>query len=148
MEALNISINEFNGVNIPYMLSIYTPDITSMKSEVAEKMGEVADNITFSEDLTKELRREKLIQELRGIIFCNPESYSENDHNRGWETADAYLSGNVREKLRIAKAHAKEQPEIFGTNVEALEAVQPKDLDATEIDVGVGATWNSLSDSQ
>lgn len=83
VEALNISINEFNGVNIPYMLSIYTPDITSMKSEVSEKMGEVADNITFSENLTRELRREKLIQELRGIIFCNPESYSENDHNRG-----------------------------------------------------------------
>lgn len=141
VEALNISINEFNGVNIPYMLSIYTPDITSMKSKVA-------DNITFSEDLTRELQREKLIQELRGIIFCNPESYSENDHNRGWETADAYLSGNVREKLRIAKAHAKEQPEIFGTNVEALEAVQPKDLDATEIDVGVGATWIEPEDYQ
>lgn len=141
VEALNISINEFNGVNIPYMLSIYTPDITSMKSEVA-------DNITFSEDFTRELQREKLIQELRGIIFCNPESYSENDHNRGWETADAYLSGNVREKLRIAKAHAKEQPEIFGTNVGALEAVQPKDLDATEIDVGVGATWIEPEDYQ
>ena len=75
------------------------------------------------EELTKELQHEKLIQELQGIIFCNPESYSENDRNRGWETADAYLSGNVREKLRIAKAHAKEQPELFGTNVEALEAV-------------------------
>lgn len=148
VEALNISINEFNGVNIPYMLSIYTPDITSMKSEVAEKMGEVAENISFSENLTRELQREKLIQELRGIIFCNPESYSENDHNRGWETADAYLSGNVREKLRIAKAHAKEQPEIFGTNIEALEAVQPKDLDATEIDVGVGATWIEPEDYQ
>ncbi|RKI38487.1 hypothetical protein D7V86_19600 [bacterium D16-51] len=148
VEALNISINEFNGVNIPYMLSIYTPDITSMKSKVAEKTGEEADNINFSEELTKEIQREKLIQELQGIIFCNPESYSKNDHNRGWETADAYLSGNVREKLRIAKAHAKEQPELFGTNVEALEAVQPKDLDATEIDVGVGTTWIEPEDYQ
>lgn len=148
VEALNISINEFNGVNIPYMLSIYTPDITSMKKEVVEKTGEAADNINFSEELTKELQREKLIQELQGIIFCNPESYSENDRNRGWETADAYLSGNVREKLRIAKAHAKEQPELFGTNVEALEAVQPKDLDATEIDVGVGTTWIEPEDYQ
>lgn len=148
VEALNISINEFNGVNIPYMLSIYTPDITSMKKEVVEKTGEAADNINFSEELTKELQHEKLIQELQGIIFCNPESYSENDRNRGWETADAYLSGNVREKLRIAKAHAKEQPELFGTNVEALEAVQPKDLDATEIDVGVGTTWIEPEDYQ
>ena len=148
VEALNLSVNEFNEVNIPYMLSVYTPDITSMKREVAEKIDEEVDNITFSEESARELRREKLIQELKGVIFCNPESYSENDLNRGWETADAYLSGNVRDKLRVAKAHARENPELFGVNVEALEKVQPKDLDASEIDVGIGTTWIEPEDYQ
>ena len=148
VEALNISINDLNKVNIPYMLSIYTPDITSMKQEIAEKSGENMDDISFSEDAIKELRREKLIQELSGIIFCNPETYSENDRNRGWETADEYLSGNVRDKLRTARAHARDDPDMFGVNVEALEKVQPKDLDASEIDVGIGTTWIEPEDYQ
>ena len=148
VEALNISVNEYNGVNLPFMLSIYEPDITSMKQELSEKTGTPVDEVSFSEGAAMELRREKLIEELSGVIFCNPESYSENDRNRGWETADAYLSGNVRDKLRIARAHAKEDPERFGVNVEALEAVQPKDLDASEIDVGIGTTWIEPEDYQ
>ena len=148
VEALNISINEFNRVNIPFMLSIYTPDITSMKKDLAEKTGERVEEISFSEDAARELQREKLIEELSGIIFCNPETYSENDRNRGWETADEYLSGNVRDKLRTAKAHAKEAPLLFGVNVEALEKVQPQDLDASEIDVGIGTTWIEPEDYQ
>ena len=148
VEALNISVNEYNGVNIPFMLSIYEPDISSMKQELSDKTGTPVSEISFSDDLRMNLRREKLIEELQGVIFCNPESYSENDRNRGWETADAYLSGNVRDKLRIARAHAKEQPNMFGANVAALEAVQPKDLDASEIDVGVGTTWIEPEDYQ
>ena len=148
VEALNISVNEYNGVNLPFMLSIYESDITSMKQELSEKTGTPVDEVSFSEGAAMELRREKLIEELSGVIFCNPESYSENDRNRGWETADAYLSGNVRDKLRIARAHAKEDPERFGVNVEALEAVQPKDLDASEIDVGIGTTWIEPEDYQ
>ena len=148
VEALNISVNEYNGVNIPFMLSIYEPDITSMRQELSEKTGTPVDEISFSEDILMNLRREKLIEELQGVIFCNPESYSENDRNRGWETADAYLSGNVRDKLRIARAHAKDQPNLFGSNVEALEAVQPKDLDASEIDIGIGTTWIEPEDYQ
>lgn len=151
VEALNISINEFNGVNIPFMLSIYEPDISGMKKEVAAKENEErkgadghevsAEDIRFSEQLTKELQREKLIEELKGIIFLNPVSYNENNPDAGWEAADEYLSGNVRDKLRVARAFAGENPELFADNVAALEKVQPKNLDASEIDVRIGTTW-------
>lgn len=117
VEALNISINEFNEVNIPFMLSIYEPNVP------------------------KEQQRQKLIEELAGIIFLNPQRYREHDSNYGWETADEYLSGNVRDKLRVAKAGANVHPELFGDNVIALEKVQPKDLDASEIEVRIGTTW-------
>lgn len=137
VEALNLSINEFNSVNLPYMLSVYEPDISDYIEET-----KLSDNLRF------ETMREKLIEELKGVIFCNPESYNENDRNRGWETADEYLSGNVRDKLLIAEANAKLNPEIFGTNVEALKEVQPKDLDASEIDVRIGTTWIEPEDYQ
>lgn len=117
VEALNVSVNEFNGVNIAFMLSIYQPDLTA------------------------ELSRAKLIEELNGLIFLNPMEYNEHDPDHGWETADEYLSGNVRDKLRLANAVAKEHPELFADNVTALEQVQPKDLDASEIDVRIGTTW-------
>ena len=73
--------------------------------------------------------------ELRGVIFQDPSDQS-------WKTADEYLSGNVRNKLQIAKLAAANDP-AFEVNVEALTAAQPKDLDATEIDVRLGATWIS-----
>ncbi len=133
-EALGISINEFNDVNIPFMADIYKPDI----SGVTEK--------PLSLQQEKELQCEKIIKDLEGIIFLNPRSYDENNKYHGWETADEYLSGNVREKLRIAQAYAKEKPEIFGINVAALEKVQPKDLDASEIDVRIGTTWIEAGD--
>ena len=151
VEALNISVNEFNVVNIPFMLSIYEPDISDMKKDVAAKENEErrgragrevsAEDIGFSEKLTKELQRAKMIEELKGIIFLNPVSYNENNPDAGWEAADEYLSGNVRDKLRIARAYAMENPELFADNVTALEKVQPKDLDASEIDVRIGTTW-------
>lgn len=81
---------------------------------------------------------EPIIEELSGIIFKDPES-GDNIWT-GWETADAYLSGNVKEKLQKAKAAANENP-MYRVNVEALDVVQPKDLDATEISVRLGATW-------
>ena len=133
-EALGISINEFNGVNIPYMADIYKPDITGTDKEPLSLQQE------------KELRCGKIIKDLEGIIFLNPQSYNENNKYQGWETADKYLSGNVREKLRIAKAYAKENPGLFSVNVAALEKVQPKDLDASEIDVRIGTTWIEAGD--
>ena len=77
--------------------------------------------------------RNTLIRELTGVIFKNPISEE-------WETADAYLSGNVRNKLETAENFAKNDP-MYVVNVEALKRVQPKELDASEIEVRLGATW-------
>ena len=74
-----------------------------------------------------------LIEELTGIIFKNPLSEE-------WETADAYLSGNVRNKLEAAETFVKNEP-MYAVNVEALKRVQPRELDASEIEVRIGATW-------
>ena len=76
---------------------------------------------------------ENVIEELTGVIFKNP-------LNGSWETADEYLSGNVREKLAMAEVSAKNNSSLE-INVEALKRVQPKDLDASEIEVRLGATW-------
>ena len=78
---------------------------------------------------------EELIEELAGVIFRNPISEK-------WEPSDEYLSGNVREKLQIAKQFAEHHPE-YQVNVQYLEQVQPKDLDASEIEARLGATWIS-----
>ena len=130
VEALNVSVNEFNGVNIAFMISIYQPDLTLVKEKLAKENNTTPEEIHFSDDLTAELSRTKLIEELNGLIFLNPMEYNEHDPDHGWETADEYLSGNVRDKLRLANAVAKEHPEMFADNVTALEQVQPKDLDA------------------
>ena len=145
VEALNVSVNEFGYVNLAYMLSIYEPDITNAKEELAEKSGQTADEITFSDDALAELRRAVLVEELDGLIFLNPDRYNENNPDIGWETADEYLSGNVRDKLRVAKAMAADtgnpQAEKFAGNVAALEKVQPEWIEASDIDVKIGTTW-------
>ena len=82
---------------------------------------------------------EELASELRGVIFHDPALGNAED-GMGWVTADEYLSGNVRQKLRQAEAAAAENP-AYQVNVEALRAAQPKDLDASEIEVRLGATW-------
>lgn len=148
VEALNISINDYGRVNLPYMLSLYDLDISRFMKEIAEKTGENTEDIGLSAGVESELKREKLIEELQGVIFLNPSTYNEEDRNIGWETSDQYLSGNVREKLRIAESHAADDPELFASNVEALKRVQPKDLDATEIDVGIGTSWIEPEDYQ
>ncbi len=109
-EALHISLSEYNRVDIPYMLSLYPGN------------------------------RKELIRELKGLIYQNPVLAKEDDPNAGWETADEYLSGNVRQKLHIARIYAQNNP-LFADNVEALEKVQPKDLTAPEISVKLGTTW-------
>ena len=78
---------------------------------------------------------EELTEELAGVIFKNP-------IGEKWEPSDEYLSGNVREKLQIAKQFAEDHPE-YQVNVQYLEQVQPKDLDASEIEARLGATWIS-----
>lgn len=102
--------------------AVAEPAVFSVRTESTEGTGVSSaidtdmEEINLSDNLRFELMREKLIDELKGVIFCNPEGYNENDRNRGWETEDEYLSGNVRDKLVIAEANAKLNPEIFGTN--------------------------------
>ena len=101
---------------------------------LAVSLAEMAKvDINFIVALT-EKNRDEVIKELRGVIFHNPVTDE-------WETSDEYLSGNVRNKLEVAKQYAADNPTEFGINVQALERVMPKELDATEIDVRIGATW-------
>lgn len=102
-------------------------------------------DLTYMTELYNSLP-ENIINELKDEIFLNPEKYDENDVLRGWETADEYLSGSVRQKLKFAKVFAEINPEIFGANIPALEKVQPKDLEASEIEVRLGTTWIEPSD--
>ena len=145
VEALNVSVSEFGYVNIPYMLSIYEPDITKEMEELAEKSGNPTEEISLSDDAATELKRGVLVEELDGLIFLNPDRYNENNPDAGWETADEYLSGNVRDKLRVAKAMVADtdnpQAERFAGNVTTLEKVQPEWIEASDIDVKIGNTW-------
>jgi N12 class adenine-specific DNA methylase len=102
---------------------------------IAEKARVDMDYMASLTDKTPEA----LADELRGVIFRLPEPVGA-DENPCYVTSDEYLSGNVREKLREAE-HALAVSDVFQPNVEALKAAQPKDLDASEIEVRLGATW-------
>lgn len=134
VEALNVSVNEFGTVNIPFMLSIYEPDIS-------KEMESLPEGSTLSPDAEAEVKRAVLLKDLEGLVYLEPTEYNPDNLNMGWKTADEYLSGNVRDKLRIAEVYRKENPELFGVNAEALKNVQPERLDASEIDVRIGTTW-------
>ena len=95
-------------------------------------------DMEYMEQLTGK-PREELAEELKGVIFRLPEPVPEGE-KPSYVTADEYLSGNVRKKLRQAQLAAQQDPS-FAINVEALTAAQPKDLDASEIEVRLGATW-------
>ena len=90
-------------------------------------------DIPLMEQLTGK-SEEQLINDLKGVIFRNPQ-------NNQWETADEYLSGNIREKLEFAKKSAEVFDEDLSVNIAALEKAMPKTLEASEIDVRLGATW-------
>ena len=110
-EALAVSIGEHGKVDLPYM---------------ADLLGTPGNY-------------ERSTTELSGVIFKDPAADAD-DPEAGWQTADEYLSGNVRDKLRMAQLAAERRPE-FRVNVDALTKAQPKDLEASEIDVRLGATW-------
>jgi len=95
-------------------------------------------DMAYMSELTGKNTNE-LAADLRGVIFQIPEP-AKSDGSVRYVTADEYLSGNVREKLRVAEAYAADNPD-FAVNVEALTAAQPKKLEAHEIDVRLGATW-------
>ncbi len=109
-EALTISLNEKGRVDIKYMSS-----------------------------LTKQTP-ERVIDDLKGVIFRNPITFDSDSPFENYETADEYLSGNVRDKLKIAKEYAKDDSE-YNLNVGMLENVQPEDLEAGDIEVRLAATW-------
>ena len=110
-EALAVSIGEHGKVDLPYM------------AELLGTPGEYG----------------RITTELSGVIFKDPAADAD-DPEAGWQTADEYLSGNVRDKLRMAQLATESHPE-FKVNVDALTKAQPKDLEASEIDVRLGATW-------
>jgi len=118
IEALTVSLNEKGKVDLSLMLELY--------------------------DSTPE----NIIEELKGQIFLNPEHYDKDDILKGWEPQDEYLSGNVRQKLRIAKVYAETNAALFTGNVLALEQVQPKELEASEIDIRLGTTWIEEGDME
>ena len=107
--------------------------VDTASEALAVSLGERARiDLAYMSELTGKIE-EEVAKELAGVIFQNPVTEK-------WETADEYLSGNVREKLATARVFAENRPE-FATNVTALEGVQPKELDASEIEVRIGATW-------
>ena len=110
-EALAVSIGEHGKVDLPYM------------AELLGTPGEYG----------------RITTELSGVIFKDPAA-DPNDPEAGWQMADEYLSGDVRAKLRMAQFAAETNPE-FAVNVEALTKAQPRELEASEIDVRLGATW-------
>ena len=87
------------------------------------------------------LSEEQIFSDLKGVVFLNPMYGYGDSREDKYLTADEYLSGDVREKLEWAKRSAALHPDDYAANVEALQQVQPKDLDASEIDVRLGATW-------
>lgn len=131
VEALRLSINEYGQVHIPYMLRLYKPTIFNTSNELPEEL--------------KRMETQALTDELKGVIYLNPSKADEANLNKGWETADEYLSGNVRQKLRLAKEAASKNP-MYQINVEALERVQPEWLSAADIDVKVGTIWIDIED--
>ena len=117
-EALAVSLGEKATIDMDYMMKL------SGKSE------------------------NEIFEDLKGVIFLNPLYEYGNSYEPKYLTADEYLSGNVREKLKIAKNSAELYPEDYKVNVEALQKVQPKDLTASEISVRLGATWLPPDDVQ
>ena len=117
-EALAVSLGEKATIDMDYMMGL------SGKSE------------------------NEIFEDLKGVIFLNPLYEYGNAYEPKYLMADEYLSGNVREKLRIAKNSAELYPEDYKVNVEALQKVQPKDLTASEISVRLGATWLPPDDVQ
>lgn len=115
MEALTVVINEEGYVDIAHMMSL---------------TGKGFDDI---------------VTELQGEIYLDPEKENPNNKYEGWVTADEYLSGDVRRKLRVAE---RTQDSRFNINIEKLKTVIPKDLEASDIRVNLGVSWIDVQDYQ
>ena len=122
--------------------------VDTASEALAVSLGEKA---TIDMDYMMELSgksENEIFEDLKGVIFLNPLYEYGNSYEPKYLMADEYLSGNVREKLKIAKNSAELYPEDYKVNVEALQKVQPKDLTASEISVRLGATWLPPDDVQ
>ncbi len=121
----------------------HTPvtSVDTASEALAVSMGEKADiDMEYMCQLSGKSEQE-VFEELKGVIFLNPLYGQGNPDEQKYLMADEYLSGNVREKLEVARRSAKLYPDDYNINVEALKRVQPKDLTASEISVRLGATW-------
>ena len=115
--------------------------VSTASEALAVSIGEKARvDMDFMCELTGKTEQE-LFEELKGVIFLNPEYTNENGNDERYLPADEYLSGNVRKKLELARRTAELYPDDYNINVEMLEKVQPQDLTASEISVRLGATW-------
>ena len=128
----------------------HTPvtSVDTASEALAVSLGEKA---TIDMDYMMELSgksENEIFEDLKGVIFLNPLYEYGNSYEPKYLMADEYLSGNVREKLKIAKNSAELYPEDYKVNVEALQKVQPKDLTASEISVRLGAAWLPPDDVQ
>ena len=128
----------------------HTPvtSVDTASEALAVSLGEKA---TIDMDYMMELSgksENEIFEDLKGVIFLNPLYEYGNSYEPKYLMADEYLSGNVKEKLKIAKNSAELYPEDYKVNVEALQKVQPKDLTASEISVRLGATWLPPDDVQ
>lgn len=128
----------------------HTPvtSVDTASEALAVSLGEKA---TIDMDYMMELSgksENEIFEDLKGVIFLNPLYEYGNSYEPKYLMADEYLSGNVREKLKIAKNSAELYPEDYKVNVEALQKVQPKDLIASEISVRLGTTWLPPDDVQ
>ena len=122
--------------------------VSTASEALAVSIGEKARvDMPFMSDLTGKTEQE-IFEELKGVIFLNPEYTSENSNDERYLPADEYLSGNVRKKLELARRTAELYPDDYNINVEMLEKIQPKDLTASEISVRLGATWLSTEEIQ
>jgi len=128
----------------------HTPvtSVDTASEALAVSLGEKATiDMDYMMELSGKVENE-IFEDLKGVIFLNPLYEYGNSYEPKYLMADEYLSGNVREKLRIAKNSAELYPEDYKVNVEALQKVQPKDLTASEISVRLGATWLPPDDVQ
>ncbi|MBR0349304.1 MAG: DEAD/DEAH box helicase family protein [Clostridia bacterium] len=120
---------------------IKVTSVSTASEALAVSIGEKAKvDMDFMCELTGKTEQE-LFEELKGVIFLNPEYTSEHSNDARYLPADEYLSGNVRKKLELARRTAELYPDDYNINVEMLEKVQPQDLTASEISVRLGATW-------
>ena len=148
LSSLEILDDEGNFVRKADMFSkrtikqkVIVTSVDTASEALALSLAEKAKiDIPYMQQLTGKTEKE-LYDDLRGVIFLNPLYSGQDSSDSKYLPADEYLSGNVREKLTLARRLAESSPEEYAPNVEALEAVQPKDLSASEISVRLGATW-------